>query len=98
VPTQACIQLALQALHTNNWFALTIDGQVVSSTTAQAACTNPLDPTHTLVFVRYEGTKTGPTSGLQPMCFDRYRHDPRGYEPGCPTADSAYTPAPHTLG
>ncbi|KRE90813.1 hypothetical protein ASG87_01370 [Frateuria sp. Soil773] len=97
VPPEACAQLTAQALHSMAWLAVTVDGTSVSTTTAQSACTDPQHPTHALVLVRYVGTKTGPTSGLQPLCFDRYRKDPRGYETGCPQNDSAYAPAPHTL-
>lgn len=92
VPPEACAELTAQALHTTAWIDVNVDGQVVSGTTAQEACADPQHPTHTLAFVRYIGTKTGPTSGLLPVCWDRYRQDPRGYEQGCPQNDSAYRP------
>lgn len=97
VPPQACAQLSAQALRSMAWLAVTVDGTSVSTTTAQAACTDPQHPTHALVLTRYVGTKTGPTSGLPPLCFDRFRKDPRGYEAGCPQDDAAYAPAPHTF-
>lgn len=97
VPPEACAQLTAHALHTTAFLTVTVDGQAVSTTTNQAACTDPQHPTHALVMVRYVGTKTGPTSGLPPLCFDRFRKDPKGYEAGCPQDDAAYAPAPHTL-
>jgi type II secretory pathway pseudopilin PulG len=98
VPPQVCVQLVTRQLSTAQWERISVGGADVTAATLADRCTDTAtaqDATgsHSVTFTRWGGVRTG-TSGLAPLCFDRVRNDPRGYEPGCTTDPLAYSPAP----
>lgn len=97
VPQKPCVLLVSRELASTRWSSITVDEKQVSTMAdVTSYCANEQTAgaasTHTLSFVRYGGPRAGQTSGLPLICWDRYRGDPRGYEPGCPTDPLAYRP------
>jgi len=99
VTTEACSKLVATELSTGKWSAIAVGGKPVTAATLTAACSDPTTASpsggYEVTFIHYTGMRNGGNTGLQPLCFDRFRNDPRGYEPGCPTDPLAYARAPH---
>ena len=98
VAPDVCSQLGANQLNTQQWFAVEVDGQTVSSSNAlMSACAKPTDATglHSMAFVRYTGARPNGTSGLAPLCWDRTREEvAAGHaDTGCPTDPTLYRPA-----